>query len=389
MSGVRCFGAKTHVLSLSSTLWYKHFSKTLWLPCHFSCENRLYPVNTHWCCLSLEPNCCSWKTHRKFFYTSAKREPGSLSNFFPTKKLLVAVGTFFFPTSCLDRNWVKQNLERFCLKESINLVELLGLIPSSPSSLQRFQTQQIDPFKTGQTPVLEFLGEQLLHDAEKNLRRGLFSTFTTDSPVPWSHLPWSHPLQLLKRWSLQSSINSASRPVGSKVHAHPWSHRSIPWRHGRIEKNSAAGGFFPKQKFEKLCNYVKMGKNLNPKLFGGRKWKKISEIPPPNFIHQGLNSIKNGMSWSARKLSAELRCSNAFMALTISVTSERKRINGAFCTQARRQLVSWAWPAPNLKKTFQETITWDPPFTGSSENHRLKSTFKRGYASSQEGRPIQ
>lgn len=122
--------------------------------------------------------------------------------FFWNKKIASCCWHLFFPTSCLDRNWVKQNLERFCLKESINLVELLGLIPSSPSSLQRFQTQQIDPFKTGQTPVLEFLGEQLLHDAEKNLRRGLFSTFTTDSPVPWSHLPWSHPLQLLKRWSL-------------------------------------------------------------------------------------------------------------------------------------------------------------------------------------------
>jgi len=42
-------------------------------------------------------------------------------------------------------------------------------------------------------------------------------------------------------------------------------------------------------------NYVKMGK-IFPQLFGGRKWKKISELPPPNFIHQGLNSIKNGMS---------------------------------------------------------------------------------------------
>ena len=132
---------------------------------------------------NLDINSCVVSTHFFYaslwsqtfeFYTSAKREPGCfLPIFFPTKLLPVAVGTLFFPTSCLDRNGVKQNLERFCLKESINLVELLGLIPSSSSSLQRFQTQQIDPFKTGQTPVLEFLGEQLLHDAEKNLRRGL------------------------------------------------------------------------------------------------------------------------------------------------------------------------------------------------------------------------
>lgn len=133
---------------------------------------------------NLDINSCVVSTHFFYaslwsqtfeFYTSAKREPGCfLPIFFPTKLLPVAVGTFFFPTSCLDRNGVKQHLERFCLKESINLVELLGLIPSSSSSLQRFQTQQIDPFKTGQTLVLEFLGEQLLHDAEKKPSLVLF-----------------------------------------------------------------------------------------------------------------------------------------------------------------------------------------------------------------------
>ena len=344
---VRCFAAKTHVLSLSSTLWYKHFSKSnelYSLVTFFAISvarigyTKLYPVSTHFFYASL------WSQTFEF-YTSAKREPGCfLPIFFPTKLLPVAVGTLFFPTSCLDRNGVKQNLERFCLKESINLVELLGLIPSSSSSLQRFQTQQIDPFKTGQTPVLEFLGEQLLHDAEKKPSKGSFSTFTTKTHQSLEVISLGViPCSVVEKVRGYSSINSASRPVGSKVHAHPWSHRSIPG--GMVESygNSAAGGFFPNPKFQKLWKTVKMGKNLNPQLFGV-KMEKISELPPPNFIHQKLKQHqkwhKNLRSWGAPRPS------------WLSPSPSRRSGNESMVPFAPKPGASW-WVGPDLHQIWK------------------------------------
>ena len=76
----------------------------------------------------------------------------------------------------------------------------------------------------------------------------------------WKGEAFNHP-------SIQQS------PVGSKVHAHPWCHRSIPWEMSNLY--ILLGGFFPNQKFEKLWQLRQNGKNLPPTFWGKKMEKNI------------------------------------------------------------------------------------------------------------------
>ena len=141
--------------------------------------------------------------------------------------------------------------------------------------------------------------------------------------------------------------------------------------------------FSENQNFKNYEKPSKMGKNLNPQLFGGDKWKKYLKFHHPSLSIKSLNSIKNGTKIRGAEVLQRLHGSHHLR----HVGAETNQWCLLHPSQA--PVGELGLTCTKSEKDISGNDHMGPTIHGKRKIIDSKVPLKGEYASSQEGRPIQ